>query len=178
MKAFAAIVLSLASLVPSIAMAAPKLVSHHDDWNLYVVEDDQKLCYIASEPTKQAGNYTSRGNPFIIVARIPSSPPIDEVSVRVGYTYKKGSEVDLRIDGAPLKLFTSGEQAWAKNAEADKTAITAMRRGREAIVKATSTKDTNSVDTYSLKGFTDAYSALSAACGKRAELTTRSPARG
>jgi invasion protein IalB len=178
MKALAAVVLSLAMLVPSVAQAAPKLLSNHQDWNLYVVEGGEKLCYIASEPKKQEGNYTSRGNPFIIVARIPSNPPIDEVSIRVGYTYKKGSEVSVRIDDTPFSFFTNDEQAWAKSADDDKKAIVAMRRGRQAVVRATSTRDTNSIDTYSLSGFTDAYNALTAACGKSAALATEPVAQG
>lgn len=178
MKALAAIVLSVATLLPSLADAAPKLLSNHQDWNLYVVEGNEKLCYIASEPKKQEGTYKSRGNPFIIVARIPSNPPIDEVSVRVGYTYKKGSEVSVRIDATPFKFFTNDEQAWAKSAEDDKAAIAAMRRGKQALVQATSTRDTKSSDTYSLSGFSDAYSALTTACGKNASLSSHQPARG
>ena len=178
MKALAAVVLSLATLVPTLALAAPKLVSNHQDWNLYMVEGGEKLCYIASEPKKQEGNYKSRGNPFIIVARIPANPPIDEVSVRVGYTYKKGSEVAVQIDGTALSFFTSDEQAWAKSSEDDKKAINAMRRGREAVVRATSTRGTNSIDTYSLSGFTDAYNALSASCGGTASLATPPVHRG
>lgn len=178
MKALAAVVLSLATLVPSLAEAAPKLLSNHQDWNLYVVEGKEKLCYIASEPKKQEGNYKSRGNPFIIVARIPANPPIDEVSVRVGYTYKAGSEATVRIDGTEFRFFTNDEQAWAKSAQDDQAAIGAMRRGKEAVVKATSTRDTNSQDTYSLTGFTDAYNALAAACGKTAALSAQPAARG
>ena len=178
MKALAAIVLSLASLMPVGALAAPKLVSSHQDWNLYLVQDDKKLCYIASEPKKQEGTYKARGNPFIIVARIPSSPPIDEVSVRVGYSYKKGSEVEVNIDGTPFSFFTSDEQAWAKNAAADKAAIVAMRKGRQAVVKATSTRDTTSTDTYSLKGFTAAYDALTSACGKKTAAASAAQTHG
>ncbi|HEX2529124.1 MAG TPA: invasion associated locus B family protein [Geminicoccus sp.] len=178
MKALAAVVLSLAAFVPTFAEAAPKLLSNHRDWNLYVVEGDEKLCYIASEPKKQEGTYKSRGNPFIIVARIPSNPPIDEVSVRTGYAYKKDSEVSVRIDGTAFSFFTNDEQAWAKSAEDDKAAIAAMRRGREALVQATSTRDTKSSDTYSLSGFSDAYSALAAACGKSASLAVPGPLRG
>jgi invasion protein IalB len=178
MKALVAIVLSFATLAPSLAEAAPKLLSNHQDWNLYVVEGSEKLCYIASEPKKQEGTYKSRGNPFFIVARIPSNPPIDEVSVRAGYTYKKGSEVSVRIDGTAFSFFTNDEQAWAKSSDDDKAAIAAMRRGRQAVVEATSTRDTRSSDTYSLSGFTDAYTALTTACGKSAARATSSAKRG
>jgi len=178
MKALAAVVLSLATLLPSFAEAAPKLLSNHEDWNLYVVEGNEKLCYIASEPKKQEGTYKSRGNPFMIVARIPADPPIDEVSIRTGYTYKKGSEVGVHIDDKPFNFFTNGDQAWAKSADDDKAAIVAMRRGRQAVVRATSTRDTKSVDTYSLSGFTDAYDALTASCGKTASLAAEPAARG
>ena len=54
-----------------------------------------RVCYVASEPTKQTGDYKKRGNPAVLVARLPGEPPTEQVSVHPGYTYKKGSTVEL-----------------------------------------------------------------------------------
>ena len=146
--------------------ARAEMVKSFRDWTLYVYQDrDGKLCYIASLPTKQEGNYSNRDQPAAFVSRLPTNPPKEEVSVQPGYSFKAGSEVDVVVDGsATFKFFTQGENAWARTPRDDQTLIAAMRRGGAMTVKGTSTRDTFSLDTYSLLGFTAAYNAMNDAC--------------
>ncbi|HLT03123.1 MAG TPA: invasion associated locus B family protein [Geminicoccaceae bacterium] len=156
-------------LTPVLSHAAaaqtPEFLGTHRDWNVYAfTEDNQKICYIASEPKKQEGDYTRRGNPAVLVTRRPGSPAVDEVSVQPGYSYLEGSEVKVDVDGRDFMLFTRGEHAWTKSQEADRALINAMKRGVDMTVRGTSTKKTYSLDTYSLLGFTAAYEAMVNAC--------------
>lgn len=147
------------------AAQTPKFLSNHRDWTVYEVEDGSgKICYIASEPTNQEGNYSRRGNPAVLVARLPGDPPSEQVSVQPGYTYRDGSTVDVNIEGQTFQLFTQGEHAWARTDEDDRALIAAMRRGLTMTVRGTSTRDTYSLDTYSLAGFTAAFEAMRDAC--------------
>ena len=157
-------------LTPVLSLAAvaqtPEFLGTHRDWNVYAfTEDSQKICYMASEPKKQEGDYTRRGNPAVLVTRRPGSPAVDEVSVQPGYSYLEGSEVEVDIGGREFILFTRGEHAWTKSEEADQALINAMKRGSDMTVRGTSVKRTYSVDTYSLLGFTAAYQAMLDACG-------------
>jgi hypothetical protein len=158
-----AVTMAVALSVATPAAAEP--VDSFRDWTLYVHEDDDgKLCYIASTPTAQEGDYTRRGQPAAFVSRLPTSPPKEEVSVQPGYNYKQGSEVELIVDNADkFGLFTQGEHAWAHEGD-DPALIEAMRRGLQMTVRGTSTKDTYSLDSYSLLGFTAAYTAMQDAC--------------
>ena len=61
-------------------------------------------------------------------------------------------------------LFTRGEHAWTKSEDADQALITAMKRGADMTVRGTSVRNTFSLDTYSLLGFTAAYDAMIEAC--------------
>ena len=156
-------------LTPCLSVAAaaqtPEFLGSHRDWNVYAfTEDSQKICYIASEPKKQEGDYTRRGNPAVLVTRRPGSPAVDEVSVQPGYSYLEGSEVEVGVDGRKFALFTRGEHAWTKSEEADRALINAMKRGADMTVRGTSVKRTYSLDTYSLLGFTAAYEAMVDAC--------------
>lgn len=156
-------------LVPALSLAAaaqtPEFLGSHRDWNVYAfTEDSQKICYMASEPTKQEGDYTRRGNPAVLVTRRPGSPAVDEVSVQPGYSYLEGSEVEVKVGGREFMLFTRGEHAWTKSQEADEALINAMKRGSNMTVRGTSTRRTYSLDTYSLLGFTAAYEAMVNAC--------------
>lgn len=160
------IALVLAFLLSSAVLAqTPEFLGSHRDWNVYAfTEDGQKICYMASEPKKQEGNYTRRGNPAVLVTRRPGPRAVDEVSVQPGYTFLEGSEVDVTIGNRKFVLFTRGEHAWTKSEEEDEALIAAMKRGSEMTVRGTSTKETYSLDTYSLLGFTAGYEAMVGAC--------------
>jgi hypothetical protein len=157
------------ALTPVLSLAAaaqtPEFLGTHRDWNVYAFTDDsQKICYMASEPKKQEGDYTRRGNPAVLVTRRPGPKVVDEVSVQPGYTYQDGSEVQVGVGSRRFALFTRGEHAWTKSEEADRALIDAMKRGSEMTVRGTSTRGTYSLDTYSLLGFSAAYQAMTDAC--------------
>lgn len=166
------IVLTLAAMPPVPAFAqttatAPKLVSSHKDWSVYEVTDNRgRICYVASEPTRQSGNYSRRDPPAVLVARLPGTPPSEEVSVQPGYAYKKGSTVEVKVGGSNYDLFTDGDHAWTRKSDEDRALIAAMKGGTTMTVKGSSMRDTYSLDTYSLSGFTAAYDAMRGACPK------------
>ena len=125
----AGLLAAFASAGPAAAQT-PKFVSTHRDWTLYEVDGDKgRVCYVASEPTKQEGDYKKRGNPAVLVARLPGEPPTEQVSVQPGYNFKKGSEVELAVGKQKFTLFTQGEHAWARTDADDKSLIGAMRKG-------------------------------------------------
>jgi hypothetical protein len=153
----------------SAAAQSPQFLGSFRDWNVYRFEDgDQAICYMASEPKKQEGNYTRRGSPAVLVTRRPGPRAVDEVSVQPGYSYLDGSEVQVEVDrNRRFMLFTRGEHAWTKSEDADQALIRAMRGGTDMTVRGTSTRNTFSLDTYSLLGFTAAYEAMIAACSQQ-----------
>jgi hypothetical protein len=156
--------LAVATPAPTLA-ATPRFVGTFQDWNVYAVDDGNgRLCYAASEPKKEEGNYTRRGAAAVIVAKLPGDEPNEQVSVQPGYSFKPNTEAQVAIDDRDFRLFTKGEHAWANSAEEDETLIAAMKRGAELKVRGTSTRDTWSLDTYSLLGFTAAYGAVLDAC--------------
>lgn len=133
-----------------------------NDWNTFTMtQGGKKVCYIASYPKKQEGNYNSRGEPYVLVT---SRGANDEVSTSSGYPYKKDSEVTVNIDGKVYKLFTKGELAWAPDAKSDAQLVEAMKKGRKMTVRGTSQLDTYSEDSYSLSGVTAAYRRMKSLC--------------
>ena len=62
-------------------------------------------------------------------------------------------------------MFTNVDSAWAPDNTTDKKLVETMKRGEKMTVEGTSFKGTKTKDTYSLKGFTNAYRAISAKCG-------------
>lgn len=147
------------------AFAAPGVIGTFGDWTAMTDSSGgKKVCYIGSVPKKAEGKYTSRGDTHVLVTHRPADKVTGEVSVTAGYTYKDKSDVEIEINGKTFKLFTRGGNAWAQNAAADRTLVAAMKAGIDMIVRGTSSRGTLTTDTYSLKGFTAAYDAITKAC--------------
>lgn len=137
-----------------------------EDWTAYSYEEEgTTVCYIGSQPVKEEGDYTSRGDVAALVAQRPARNSRDVFSIVAGYTYRPGSEVTVTIGGLNSKLFTKGDRAWARDSKTDQQLVQAMIRGLTMEVKGISSRGTNTTDTFSLRGFTDAYNKSLEACG-------------
>ena len=160
--------LSVALLLLALAsVARAETLSEHGPWAaLKETESTGPVCYIGAEPSKQEGNYTRRGDTYVLVMHRPQQNENDVVSVRAGYTYKSGRQVQIRVDGGkPAELFTKDTHAWTYDTQSDKALVQAMKRGSNMVVTGTSSLGTLTTDTYSLSGFTAAYNDAKAACG-------------
>ena len=146
--------------------SAQEALSKNGTWSACTYKEGGKLtCYMYSQPTKKEGNYKKRGDPHAMVTRRRGSSVVEEVSVTSGYPYKDKSPIKVQIDGRSFKFgIVQDEHAWADNANEDKATVKAMIRGNRLTVRGTSRKNTYSLDTYSLKGFTKTHKAIVKAC--------------
>ena len=151
----------------SLALAAePKLLGQYRDWEAYRLKEDGKnVCYAASQPTKTKGKYKKRGDIVVLVTHRPARKERDVINFFAGYTFKKGSAVEVKIGGQNFNLFTKADTAWARGEKDERAMVRAMMRGSRMIVTGTSARGTRTADTYSLRGFTRAYKRVSKACG-------------
>ena len=155
----------LAAASPVAAQAIER-IGDFRDWSAFrFAEDGKPACYMASQPKKAEGNYTSRGDIYGLVTHRPSEERRDEVSFIAGYSYMKDSFVEVSIGSSSWQLFTQDDGAWAVNETEDKGLVQAMVKGSSMVVRGTSSRGTLTTDTYSLKGFTKAYEAIGKACG-------------
>lgn len=142
---------------------AQELDSVQGDWYISsVTRDGGKFCYVFSAPTDFTGTFSKRSKPYAMVTEREAT--VDEVSVSSGYPYKASSKVKIAVDNKPFELFIKDETAWADNEAQDAAIVTAMKKGNKMTVRGTSVKDTFSLDTYSLKGFTAAYKRMKELC--------------
>lgn len=159
--------LVLACSAMSSAGAQQRSLGSFNDWTAVVDgRAGKKLCYAGSTPKKSQGKYVSRGDVHLLVTHRPAEKVNGEISVTAGYTFREGKDVEAVIDGKTFKLFTRGENAWAYDANADRSMVAAMKAGRQMIVRGTSSRGTQTTDTYSLAGFSAALAAIDKACGK------------
>jgi len=153
------------TLVAADTVTAAQLLGTYDAWEAYTDrESGKRVCYMGSEPTKARGKYEKRGQTFILVTHRPAEKSNNVVSVEAGYTYKNGSEVEITVGKSAFKLFTQAGHAFTYDSKSDDELVKAMIRGAAMTVKGRSSRGTLTTDTYSLKGFTAAYKAISRAC--------------
>lgn len=162
MKRALLVCLGLVCLSPMVA-SAQEMVESVGAWRVFTTQQNgKKTCYIASLPTKKEGNYSKRGEPYLLVTDRGGNT--DEISLSAGYRFREKSEVELLFGQRKYVLFTQNELAWAYDAQSDKDIVREMMRGREMVARGSSWKNTQSKDTYSLKGFTDAHRKMKQLC--------------
>jgi invasion protein IalB len=164
--AAAAVAVALPLLLAGAAQAQDiKSLGQFEDWRAFTFQEDgNKVCYMASQPQKEEGDYTQRGEVYAMVTHRPAQGTQNVVSFVIGYPFKEDSRVNVSIDGKGFTLFTHKDTAWAPDKETDRALVQAMRAGRTMIVKGVSTRDTETTDTYSLLGFTAAHNTIDKAC--------------
>jgi invasion protein IalB len=143
----------------------PKPIGSYGDWQALTYQENGKpVCYVFTEPAKKEGQYTSRGQVYALVTHRPVDKKLNVFTIISGYAYKEDSEATLEIGEQKFTLFTQEDRAWA-NDEDDPKIVEALKKGTGMVVHGTSTRGTETIDTYSLKGFSKAYDAIGNACG-------------
>ncbi len=152
--------------LPAAGAAKAGVIDTFKAWTAFTqTEGGKKVCFVGSAPEKAEGKYKKRDDPYVLVTHRPAEKSVGVVSVRAGYTYKKGSEVEVNIDGQRFVLFTDAGNAWAYDSGVDRVLVRAMKDGLSMIVVGMSARGTLTTDIYSLSGFTAAYDAVTKACG-------------
>lgn len=131
----------------------------------FVEPEGGKVCYMMAKPDKDEGDYKKRGEIVALITHRPAEGTKNVFSYMSGYSYKKGADVNLTIDGKKFTLFTQNDMAWAADAAADTALTNAIQKGSTMTVQGVSGKGTKTKDTFSLKGSTKAYEMITKACG-------------
>lgn len=160
------IALTLFLTAPAFAQdSKPASIGKFGAWEAFsFTENGKRVCYMASRPMKDEGNYSQRGDIYALITHRPGEKSRDVFSYVTGYPYKGNTPAKLVIDSREFDLFTEGETAWTYDAETDGTVAKAIQSGSRMIVKGVSSRGTETKDTYSLSGSSKAYEAISKAC--------------
>ena len=157
---------AIAFAAPASAQSPKPLLDNPGKWGAFTVkEDGGTACYLAGKPDDTKPDNVKRGPVWLLVTHRPYRHVQHEVSIYVGYPFKKDSTVEVTIDGHTSEMITDGEIAWAQDAKADLALTKAMRSGLNMIVRGISSRGTKTTDRYSLRGFTRAHNAINQACG-------------
>jgi invasion protein IalB len=158
--------LCLLAAAPALASStAPRLLQVYDDWDAYVlVEGSSTVCYMASKPKSSEGKYDKRGDVFALITHRPAENSRNVFSYLAGYTYKPGADAVVKIDDQEFPLFTQDDIGWAPDAETNNRIAQALKSGKTMTVRGTSSKGTETLDTFSLKGSSAAHDRIGKEC--------------
>lgn len=157
---------TFAALTAAAALAqAPKLVSTFSDWSSYMHEDARaKICFAVSQPKSQEPKGANRDPAFFYVSAWPKDGVRTEISVKIGYPFKKGSEATVTVGNTSFKLFTQNDRAFVGDAAQEVKLIEAMKKAQTMQVQGTSERGTATTDNYSLAGLAQALQAATEQC--------------
>ena len=145
----------------------PTLIGQFGTWGAYTATPNgKKVCFALAKPSSSKTNPPNRPRDpaYAFVSTRPAEKVTNEVSVMIGYTLKPGSESSLEVGGAAYAMYTQGDGLWIKNAAEEERMVDAMRKSADITVKGTSAKGTETTDTFSLKGLSQALDRLAQDC--------------
>ena len=142
-----------------------KKIGKFKDWEVMVVtEASGKVCFAQSIPVLQAPKKDKRDSRLFVTFR-PSEKISDEISTTSGYEFNKNNSV-LAASGNNKFKFDIKQQgfAWMTSNKKEKIMIKVMKKGSRIMVTGYNEKGSQTIDHYSLLGFTKAYGTAKKAC--------------
>jgi hypothetical protein len=143
----------------------PQKVGGAQSWTAYTyAEGKGKVCYLVGEPAKKEPAAAKRDRVNALVTHNTNDKSSNVVSFIEGYSFPEHGSAELDVDGKKFSLFTDKDTAWARDSATDKAIVTALSKGKQAVLKGSSARGTATTDTYSLGGFAQALALIDKAC--------------
>jgi hypothetical protein len=142
-----------------------KKLGKHKDWETYIINGATgKVCFAQSKPVLQAPKHSIREARLFISFR-PGENITNEISITSGYDYNTKNSI-IAISGKNKYKFDIIQDgfAWITDNKFENKMIKTMKKGSRIMVKAYNLKGSQTIDHYSLLGFTKAYKATKANC--------------
>ena len=157
-------IFTLFTLVPSKAESLKKVGKFKDWQTMVLVEAKGKVCFAQSSPVLQAPKSNKRDAKLFVSFR-PSEKITDEISVSPGYEFNKSNSVVAQSGKSKVKFDIMQQGfAWIADNKIEKKMIKMMKKGSRIMITGYNQKGSQTIDHYSLLGFTKAYSSAKKAC--------------
>jgi hypothetical protein len=142
-----------------------KKMGTHKDWETYIVKSNSgKVCFAQSKPVLQSPKKNIREARLFISFR-PAENITNEISITSGYEYNNKNSISA-VSGKNKYKFDIVQEsfAWMTSNKLEKKMIKTMQKGSRIMVTGFNQKGSQTIDHYSLLGFTKAYKATKANC--------------
>ena len=142
-----------------------KKMGTHKDWETYVINTEQgKVCFTQSKPVLQAPKSDPREARLFITFR-PGEKITNEISITAGYEFNTKNSITATSGKNKYKFDLAQEGfAWMTDNKIENKMIKTMKKGSRIMITGYNQKGSQTIDHYSLLGFTKAYNATKANC--------------
>ena len=153
------------SCVSQLSAEEIKKIGKYKDWEAMVVTSNAgKVCFAQSLPVLQGPKSNNKRDAKLFISFWPSEKTINEISVTAGYEFNSNSVIAQ--SGKNKFKFDIKEQgfAWIADTKVESRMIKKMKKGSRIMITGYNQKGSQTIDHYSLLGFTKAYNTIKKAC--------------
>ena len=142
-----------------------KKVAKFKDWEVIMISDEMnKVCFAQSKPVLQSPKKSDREARLFVTFR-PLEKITDEVSTTSGYEYNSQNSIIASSGKSKYKFDISQDNfAWISSNKIEKRIIKRMKKASRIMITAYNKSGSQTIDHYSLMGFTKAYNAAKKSC--------------
>ena len=142
-----------------------KKIGKFKDWEAMILKKDSELvCFAQTKPILQSPKNNPREARLFVTFR-PNEKILDEISITAGYEFNNKNSVIARSGKNKYKFDIAQENfAWIADNKMEKKMINTMKKGSRIMVSGYNQKGSQTIDHYSLLGFTKAYRAAKKNC--------------
>ena len=135
------------------------------DWETFTVnENNNKICFAQSIPILRTPKKFERNPSRLFVSFRPTKDIKDEVSATSGYTFQKEKIVKAKTGKKTFDFFAQENFAWILDTGVEQKFIQAMKKASRVMIIGRTDKGKQTIDHYSLMGFTKAYNTAKKNC--------------
>ena len=142
-----------------------KKVGKFKDWEaMIIVEQTGKVCFAQSTPVLQAPKSNIREARMFVSFR-PGEKISNEISITGGYEFNNKNTITATSGKSKYKFDIAQEGfAWIADNKLENKMIKTMKKGSRIMITGYNQKGSQTIDHYSLLGFTKAYNAAKTSC--------------
>ena len=142
-----------------------KKIEKFKDWETLVLNKDNELtCFAQTKPVLQSPKANKREARLFVSFR-PNDKITDEISTTSGYEFNSQNSILAKSGKKKYKFdITQYGFAWISSNKVEKKMIKAMKKGSRIMVTGYNKSGSQTIDHYSLLGFTKAYNAAKKSC--------------
>ena len=142
-----------------------KKIGKYKDWETIVfIDSENKVCFAQTIPILQAPKKNQRDARLFVSFR-PNDKVSDDVSITSGYEYNNQNSITAISGKSKYKFDLAQENfAWISENKVEKKLIKTLKKGSRIMVTGYNKSGSQTIDHYSLLGFTKAYNSAKKNC--------------
>ena len=158
------LIIFILSVTSSYAEEIKKLGKFKDWEALVLVKENEMVCFAQSKPILQSPKSKTREARLFVTFR-PNDKITNEIATTSGYEYNSQNSISAKSGKTKYKFdIVQDSFAWIDDNKVEKKMIKTMKRSSRIMITGYNQSGSQTIDHYSLLGFTKAYNEVKKSC--------------